>query len=129
MVDFNNEATIGTPRSDIISVLILQRRNDVIDAIESYKKAEYQGAEGPAWVVRSRMLTLFLEVRSALKNSKKPEDFKKLEANVLSADMDRLGEALYAIDEWLYQKNITKFDTRKDVDIDDIEAVNKSHGL
>lgn len=129
MVDFNNEATIGTPRHDILSVLILQRRNDVIEAIESFKKIEYQGGEGNAGPVRARLLSLFLEVRAAMKNSLKADDFAKLERSIGSTDMSDVSKALTTIDEWLYAKNITRIDNRAKVDTDDIEAVNKSHGL
>ena len=129
MVDFNNDATIGTPRTEILSVLILQRRNDVIEAIESFKKAVYQNSDGHLWLVRSRLLSLFLEVRSALRNSMPADKFVVLENGVLSENFSDLGTAFFTIDEWLYDKKITKIDTRKDVDVDDIEEVNRSHGM
>jgi hypothetical protein len=130
MVDFNNDATIGTPRGDILSVLILQRRNDVIEAIEAYKKIGYQGSDGaPLYLVRARLSSLYLEIRAALKNSMSEKDFKSLSVKVASDDIGEMGSAFELMDDWLYSKNIIKIDTRKAIDTDDIEAVNDGNNL
>lgn len=127
MVDFNNERTIGTPRSDILTVLLLQRRNDVIDAIEAYKKVEYLGSQSEANVLRARLLSLFMEIQAALLNDLGEEEFGKLQEKVLSPKLEDSSEAFQTMDRWLYRKNITKIDTRKHYDTGDVEEENEAH--
>lgn len=129
MVDFNNEATVGTPRSDILAVLILQRRNDAINSIEHFNKLVGQGADPPIAHLRSSILAFFMEFRAALKNSLSDKEYASLLTLCQSNDADHLSEAFMEIDDQLYKKNIIKIDSRKSVDTDDIEASNAKDNI
>lgn len=129
MVDFNNESTVGTPRSDILAVLILQRRNDAINAIEYFNKMVGQGAEPPIAHLRSAVLALFLEFRAALKNGISQSEYELLMLQCRSNDADKISSAFMTVDDWLYKKNIIKIDSRKSVDSDDIEASNAKDNI
>lgn len=129
MVDFNAEATIGTPRTDILSVMILQRRYDLFEAIEQYRKAHFQGSQPAAYALRARLSTFFLEVRAALKNDLSSDEFRVLAGQVASEQEKDWSMALQTIDDWLYRKNLIRIDTRKAVDPRNIEEANKANGV
>lgn len=124
MVDFNNDATVGTPRSDILAVLLLQRRNDAINAFEHYNKIVGQGAEAPIAHLRSSVLAFFMEFRAALQNSLSKAEYETLFKLCNSSKPDDLSQAFMLVDDQLYKKNIIKIDSRKSVDVNDIEASN-----
>lgn len=129
MVDFNNESTVGTPRSDILAVLILQRRNDAINSIEHFNKLVGQGADPPIAHLRAAILAFFLEFRAALKNSMSADEYSRLLNQCQSSHAEDLSSAFMAIDDHLYKKNIIKIDSRKSVDTDDIEASNAKDNI
>ena len=129
MVNFNSDATIGTPRTDILSITILQRRYDLFEALEQYRKAEYHGGSAPDYAVRARLFSLFMEVRASLKNDMSAEEFSALVAQVQSKEKEEWSAALVKLDDWLYRKNLTKVDTRKATDPRDVEATNRDRGF
>lgn len=128
MAEFS-EMTVGTPRSDILSILILQRRNDVINALEQFNKLGGQEFETGSVVslVRSRLLALFLEIRAPMKKDVGAEAYSDLIRKCSCNDIEKLTEAFMFIDEWLYKKNITKIDSRKHTDPTDLEENNDAH--
>ena len=131
MVDFNNPATISTPPGDILKIAILERRAYFLNAYEQYEKAlSLGGGFADIHVVRAAAISLFLELEPALDNDDK-EKCAALLQNVFSQEKNVIIflEVFRAINAWLYTKNLTKFDTRKDVDSTDLEAVNVSKGL
>ena len=74
MVDFDSGETVGTPASDIVRILLLQRRDYVIEAIEKYYQLKSGGVNHGLGVVRARLRSLFLEMQAALKRRKKEEE-------------------------------------------------------
>ena len=129
MVDFNNEATVGTPRGDILAVLLLQRRNDAINAFEHFNKLVAQGADPPIGHLRSCVLSFFLEFRAALKNAMNAAEYSRVMGLCQSYKAEELSEGFIAVDDWLYKKNITKIDSRKQVDSEDVEASNEKDNV
>jgi hypothetical protein len=131
MVDYNSQHTISTPPGDVLKIAILERRHYVIGAIQSMFRMEFRGAQGETYEVRSGLYALFLEIEPALIADMGEEEVKKLRDLVNSTDDDSKKplEAFKIINNWLYKKNLTKFDTRKSVDTTDIEAVNRQNGF
>jgi len=106
MVDFNNEATIATPAVDIERVLILQKRENYLEAWESFltKKAKNQltGSELP--ILRARLHNLYYQLYAMLLrvSSEKVEEYERLMASFdpedihtvfkeISIDLDLIG--------------------------------------
>ena len=75
------------------------------------------------------------EAKEKAKKEKKPAPPAVHEEMVVTAtryETDSFSTALEAygvMSAFLYRKNVTKFDTRKEVQNDDIEGNNKSHGF
>lgn len=130
MVDFNNDATVGTPAVDVERISILQRRYDLIEAIEYYRKKRLDGAAFPISVVRSRLFSLFLEVQACLKRRLKPEDYNNLFSICYDSKEElELLDAVYKINEVLDELRLTRIDTQKVYDSTDTEAENKIKGF
>lgn len=55
-MDFNNETTVGIPAADVERISILQRRYDMIEALEDYKKKRLNGVGVTLSIVRARQI-------------------------------------------------------------------------
>jgi len=126
MVDFDNDATIGTPAIDVERISILQRRYDVIEAIEDYKKKRYLGSGNPISYIRARMFSLFIEIQAYLKRILSKEEYGELLNTCLnSKDEIELIEALFKINELLDKMRLIRIDTQKVYDATNVEEENK----
>lgn len=126
MVDFNNETTISIAAIDIERVSILQRRYDVIEALEDYKKKRYGGAGAPLSYVRARLLSLFIELQAFLKRKLSEKEYGELQNTCFnSKDEMELVEALFTINEILDSVRLIRVDTQKTYDGTNVEEENK----
>jgi hypothetical protein len=78
MVDFNNEATISTPSVDIVKVLILQARANVLEALEDYNKKLSKGLDADQSIIKSRIGTWFIEHQAYLIRNLKTAEYETL---------------------------------------------------
>jgi len=126
MVDFNNETTVGIPAGDIVRVLILQRRNDLIESLEHYRKEKYVGGFSDLSIVRARLLSLFIEIQGMLKRRLKEEIYNKLKLEVFtSIKEDDLFRMVFEINETLDSIHLTKIDNKVVYDRKRVEIENK----
>ena len=130
MVDFNNEATVGTPAVDIERISILRRRYDFIEAWEDYKKQSYQGVSAGLNVVRARLFSLFLELQAMIKRRKSNDYNKIVETikNKSSTETDIL-DIFVLINEELDAIKLTKIDTQRVYDSSNVEEENEIKGF
>lgn len=129
MVDFDNESTITTPASEIVKILILQRRYDLFEAVEKFQKQKAVGTDPDISLLKSRLYTLYLEVQSALKRKLKKEDYNILREKILSDSETTLFEAVDSINDFLDSIRLTVIDTRKVYDSTRVETENRAKGL
>jgi len=128
MVDFNNDTTVTTPALDVVKILILQRRNDVIEAFEHYNKS--LDFEEDISLVRSRLYGLYLETKGMLENNFPDETLKTLREAVYSPkSFKEIDEGFNIINMLLYEIKLIKIDNKKGFDSRDMEAENKHHGI
>lgn len=118
MVDFNNESTITTPAADVVKITILQRRYDLLDSMEMYEKMSERGVAGGVHVVKSRLWTLFRELRPLLarrgKDKKGGTDSYTIILSLLEkGDFSSFDRALALIDEELDDLGLIKIDTKQ----------------
>lgn len=124
MVDFNNETTITTPAADVIKILILQRRNDFIEASESYLKGEFGGSTMEIDILKARLYSLFYELQAALKRHYKPKEYEVLIKELKGQDYNTLMNAFFKINEWLDYMKLTRVDTKQRYDSTRVETEN-----
>ncbi len=130
MVNFDNEATIGIPATDIEKVSILQRRYDVIEALEQFKQKKYNKINAPISPVRARLLSLFIELQATLKRRLGKKDYKKLRRAILSVDKEEaLLNIIERINDVLDEIRLTRIDTQKVYNSQSVEDENKEKGF
>lgn len=130
MVDYNATSTISTPPGDVLKLQIMERRHYCINAIEQYNKITQRGgSEEAIHVVKGSVYSLFLELEGSLRDSLSEQKVTVLNQKAISNDYGTLVQAFSEMNVFLYEKRLTKFDTRKDVDQTLVEAVNFEHGL
>jgi len=112
--------SVTIPPLELLKLNILQRRSYVIDAMECYDKIDGRDIKSNTYIVRSGMLAYFREIGFAIKHdfnknlksdkTNKADKFKELQEQIKSTDYKELTKAFYTIEEWLYEKKLTKFD-------------------
>ena len=90
MVDFNDGNTIGTPASDIVRVLILEKRTNVIEALESLAKNSREDIYSLR-MVRARLQSLYWELEGMLT--------RKSSGKNASVDLKEIKELLFGEDK------------------------------
>lgn len=126
MVDFNSEATVSAAAIDILRILILQRRNDVIDSIEGYRKLEAH-SEPEASVIRARLYSLFLEIQPMIK--RKHDDYDDILKGCLSKEFNILTETFLLINEFLDKNRLIRIDMKEIYDSTRTSSEDKEKGL
>lgn len=138
MVDFNNETTVGTPAVDVVRILILQRRADVIEALEVYNKQDDSGVDPPLPLVKSRIYSFFLELQGALKRKlckkdkkgkNKSNDYDWLIKQLKSNKFDELVDVFLYLNEYLDSIKLTRIDTKEQYDRSSFETDNRKNGI
>lgn len=129
MVDFNNEATIGVPATDIVKVLILQRRYDVFESLEAYNKLKWKGVECDMAGVKARMNTLYLEVQCLLERRLPPDELERLKVLMDSTNERDIKEALSIVNRQLDKVQLTRIDTRRIIDTTRVSLEDEDKGL
>jgi len=130
MVDFDNEATIGTPAADVERISILQRRYDLFEALEDYKKKRLGGAGVSLSIVRARLFSLFLELQAMLKRRWNKKEYTDLLYRCLESDTEEeILNIIFTLNEELDSIRLTRIDMKKVYDSSKVEAENKAQGF
>lgn len=131
MVDFNNDNTIGTPATDIIRVLILEKRTNIIEVLENINKREASDNYDTG-VLRARIQSLYWEIEGMLKRkAEKDKDFKDIYSKLITdlfdrkTSLERLQEIFSEINNYLDFIRLTRIDNREQYDRRRVENVNK----
>lgn len=131
MVDFNSDTTVSTPAADIQRIVVLERRYNVMEVIESYVKIKDSGADtGPELaLIRSRLLSFYLELRDLCKRQLSPEDFDTLKTQCTSSKYKDLLDGYMTLNSMLDSIKLTRLDTKKKYDSTNVEEENKEKNL
>jgi ABC-type lipopolysaccharide export system ATPase subunit len=129
MVDFNNEATIGTPAVDVVRILVLQRHSDLIEAWESYIKQRNLGIQANLSVTRARLVSMFLQIHPTIKRKLSPENYTKFFNELRGTDEATVYKNIMIINEILDEVRITRIDTKLHYDRTYVEKEDKEKGL
>jgi len=122
-------STIATPLIIDLKMSILTRWDTAIISIGNYKKLKSMGAGADKRAVITSVYSLFLTVRSSLRESKKEEEYKKISDVFEKECPEEYIKAFDEIDKFLYDKNIVKFDTKGNYDRTIVENANQNKGL
>ena len=132
MVDFNNETTIATPPGEIIKIVILERREQVIESIEYYYRAEGSNADlsHKVTALRATVLSLWYELQAMVQRRLDAQAYEEVEQGIKSS---KKFEDLILSFEWLNkfidEIGLTYIDTRVRYDRSRVEDANIKKGL
>lgn len=132
MVDYNNETTISKSPVQILQVTILEYRKYFLEAWEHYQKLLNQhkaGVNDSKAVVKSRIQTLYLELKPSIKNAKHSNFMQELHPKVHSDKPEDWLIAFDMINHFLYEKKLTQWDTMRRYDPSSVEDENSFHGV
>lgn len=127
MVDFNNETTVTRPPAEIVKVLILEHRENLIEAFEFYHKKDGSGVQMDTTAIHSRLFSLFLEIEAAVKR-RDPELHKRIVKLISSRKYPDLEEAFFLLNELFDKMKLTLIDGSVPLGGNIIER-NKAHGV
>ena len=133
MVDFNSEGMLGTNRSHILDLIILQRRDDLINAFEEYRFSVKEGRSDTSVKLNrvcSRLEALFMELKHVLERRLDKEEYDELKIKVMKIEnQEELITVFDTINKLLDTLNIITIDKKKIVDYTNTEASNESKGI
>ena len=129
MVNFNNESTIGTPAIDVVRILVLQARANLLEAWEVYRKQMGAGIQADINVVYARSYTLFDELRAGINRGRTKEQYEELENWIKTKGEDSLIKAFEFMNAYLDGIRLTRLDTKQVFDRSRFEEENKEAGL
>lgn len=127
MVDFNNETTVTQSPTELVKIMLLERRKYVIDAIEHYYKNTSNGIKPAIGVIKSRLLALFYELKPSLTSA--DVDTVKLAKELDVKDIKELLNAFDTLNQYFYDLQLTKIDYKKLIDTTNVEIENLEKGL
>ena len=129
-MDFNNETTVGIPAADVERISILQRRYDLIEALEDYKKKRLRGSGVDLSIVRARLFSLFIEIQALLKRRLNEKDYNHILYSCLNSTKEEdLVLVIFLLNEQLDEIKLTRIDTSRVYDSKDVEEENKEKGF
>jgi len=143
MVDFNSEGTVTTPPSDVLKILILEKRESALEAINLFQVKVFNGRNPRQNYIRASLYALWCELQAMLYNSvatkekvlikgaKEVLTNKKLKEvlDCIEQDSKDWKKALEFINAYLYGKGLIKVDSRQHYDKSRVSAINRQKGL
>jgi len=114
-----------------LNTKLLIRWDAAIEMISEWKYLQNKGVNAEVYSeeVMRAIAKLYYSTRNSLKNDLKPDEFTEVEEAIDGKAVDRAVKAFSVIDRWLYEKGVTKFDTRAKYDRTRVEIANKYKGL
>lgn len=114
----------------LLKVYWLQKRNNVLLAIEDYQKRKLWGSRAPTVYIYSRLDSLWRDLKPALKrrwtgkeSKKKYDELERLMKD--AKKIDSMLEAFDTMNEWLDDIGITRVDTRVKYNAENPEQENR----
>lgn len=139
MIDFRNESTVSTPPGDVVKIVILERREQVIEALESYHLLSIgdQDASLKLDIIHARIMALWYQLQAMAKRRLKaakgtdedPSYDMVKEAITTSKLLDHLVEAFEWMNIFVDDMGLTQIDSRARYDRSNIEDANLKKGM
>lgn len=120
MVDFNEATTMTRPRRDIVNLMILQILQDTLDSYQAWEENKEQPSKERK--LKSNLLKLVTLIRTPLEKKLKEENrtIETFRQEVETGNEKAIYTLLDYIEQFLYDKDVTKWDTKESVDRKDV---------
>jgi len=131
MVDFSDQTTMTRPPKEIVNLMILQRLQDVIQSVEYFELKNGKDRDQGLPELKSQILSLIALIRTPLEkrlkedkqNNLNVKDIIELRKLIYELSYDRKEEVYIIVDyieQFLYDKDVTKWDTKEKQDRKDV---------
>ena len=130
MVDFNAEATVSTPATDVMRILIIEARENLLQSMETYDKHEADGRNMPTSIMKSRLSNLFRQISQTIKRQLTEEEYNNLRNLIKDKDENTAEDIQNAADiifNVLDTVGLTRIDTKIKLG-GDLKERNKAQG-
>jgi len=134
MVDFNNEATVGTPSANVVKILILQARANALESLEYYNKQMSDGVQANQSTLKARLGSWYLEHSPYIKRTEKDleqskEIYKLIFFNQKELTATEIQTIVNYLNEICDNIKLTRIDLKRAYDRTLIEEDNKENDL
>lgn len=132
MVDFNNDSTVSTPPGDVVKIVVLERREQCIEALEMYHGMEGASLETnhKEAILRSRILAFWYQVQAMAKRRLPAEEYDEVARVVKEMKkFDELVEMFEWLNKFVDDMGLTTIDSRAKYDRTRVEDANSKKGL
>lgn len=139
MVDFSNDATVSTPPGDVVKILVLERREQVIEALEAISLVDHLGQEAGTKeaILRARLLALWYQLQAMVyrrlakaKGTTDDPTYAMIEKRILVAHKkDDMIEAFQWMNCFIDEMGLTFIDSTARYNRTRVEDVNTKKGL
>lgn len=132
MVNFNDQTTMTRPRKDIVNIMILQQLQDILEALTLYEIKDEKQRDIGLPELKSKTLALIYLIKTPLERQLKKDkkgtisDLRKDIYNISYQDKESLYNIIDYIEQFLYDKDVTKWDTKEHQDRTDILEMNRN---
>jgi hypothetical protein len=130
-IDFANETTMTRPRKDIVNFMILDTLQKTLEAYQTWE--ELNDSQTRIRELKSRLLQLTTLIISPLNKQLQTEKPKRtitqFRTQIKDAQQEELYPLLDYLQQFLYDKDVTKWDTKEQWDRTNIlESNRRTHG-
>lgn len=132
MVDFSNETTVSTPPGDVVKIVVLEARAQVIEALEQYHIMESSDMELSRRkdILHGRILNLWYQLQAMVKRRNPPENYKQLTKILYGKPSFETMRATFEwMNEFIDDMGLTVIDNRPRYDRTIAEDANVKKGL
>lgn len=135
MVDFNAPEMLSSNKGEIINIVILGHRDEVINAFKLWKEKKlnettaYKPIEDK---LKGCLFALFLEIIEVLKRKLEEEEFQKIKSLLFSNKQIEEEELFYCYENMnrvLDEMNLIRIDYKRKINYLDTEEENEANGL
>lgn len=109
------DSTIIETPNQLIGRIILEKRAFFIDSLEAYNRVVYKNGRADIYEVRTRLKTLFEELKPGLTNTLSPEEFNDLEDSINNGSPASVLEAWDIINGFIYNKGLTDIFKKEEI--------------
>jgi len=128
--EYNEDMTTATSAGDLLKLLLLQKREDVMKHLGNYYGHEARGNEaGRTHDLSGSIKILFLEIEPMMKKTLDEGNYEAIRDMTFSDDIESQIASFRVVNQFLYDKNLLKIDTKQWYDKRRAESANKNAGL
>jgi hypothetical protein len=127
--EYTDEKTTGSSPKELLQWLLIKRTEQVEDNLNDYYGSEARGTSGHTYRLTGTIKTLFIHIEPMMKKTLEEERYETIREMTFSDDIDEQIAAFRVMNQFLYEKNLLKIDTKQWYDKRRAEAANRAEGL